>query len=701
LLVSGCGPDKEPDEIRTIRAKYVCGPGDDESAKIQLDALGDFEPSIRTSESVVDDAKGVDLPFPLDTRGVEALAELGQNRWTGVGLAEGSDIRISLWPVEAGCALWKPSATENGFPLDAVGTSLGYSPDQRMLLVYGSSYQLGDPRALVIDVDTGVAEPIAPSETPIEFSTITAFGKDKLLIAGGSDPRGDTVPGDTALVFDTKTRTFEAEKIGLKRVRSRHGAVVLATGETLLVGGLDANQKASVALETVSPTVPKTLAASDKDLFTLAVPRVSPFVLKLSDDTIFVAGGRASLAPDAAPVTTLEYLSPDAKQSLRLIDKTSLGSIRLGRLHAFTQLPGGAVLAVGLCLAKGGNECENDPEHRNRSYAWIRPDGEIHVFQTLLPPKTTSMHLVPGSDGAPWLFAKTLVEDAWRRFDLWSGTFEIQINEPKSGPAPSPVLDACDCLQTSCNSAIGCDPTDAACIELRDALVACGNDPDCQSLRACVENESACGSERCKSEHPAGVAQFETSVETCTKAKCGPRPLASPIAIDPGLIVWLEQTQDALGNHPSVVGFRFDTRNVFAPQLAPLIATSTEHIAPNFPPFPLEDAGIEYDNGLILSSVDAIATVADTTYADVDLEIEFAGSAPLLRFGEVTVGEGTCQWPNGGGEDRLGLKRRSTTLTIARGTEQTTCSISAGRHGIALRGPGAESKILSLEIQRR
>src|SRR4029079_15075251 len=79
--------------------------------------------------------------------------------------------------------------------------------------------------------------------------TITAFratpDQDPApsLVAGGEDPETQT-PIGTAEIYVAKLGVpgelgdFDAVKIDLAEPRTKHGAVVLATGETLLVGGI-------------------------------------------------------------------------------------------------------------------------------------------------------------------------------------------------------------------------------------------------------------------------------------------------------------------------------------------------------------------------------------------------------------------------------------------------------------------------------
>ncbi len=617
LLLCGCGAGKEPDEVRSIRAYYL--PLDatsnpsvlTQSAKIQLDALGDFEPSVRTSEAARDDAVGVDLPFPLSTRGVEAKAESGQSRWSGLGLAGGDgNIGFALWPVRDGCALWEPSAA--GFPPQAVGAAFGYLPEERSLLLVGSDYDLAESRVAVIDVTTGKAFETDGLPSSLAYASVTAFGRHKWLIAGGIDPTGLVAPGDTAQVFDATSEKLEANSITLKQIRSHHTAIALASGETLLVGGMDLEKKPLTSLETVSP---KTRTAKNEGLANPKFARVRPAVLRLDNDEIFVAGGYAGPSSGDPPISGIEWFSPDAKTTVR-----SLGdpSIHVARAHAFVAMPGGGVLAVGLCVAKSVTDpcATNLDDYQSRSVTWIGPGGELHVLPNLLPPVTFA-RLVPGSDGEPWLFVvtKNPVQESWFRFNPWTGSFEIPENEPSSGP-----------------------------ISIRD--------PN------------------------------QTLPDT---------PLALPLSIDPGLFVWLEQREEVTGNRPRLVGFRFDTRSELARHVGPLLKSDTSHMVPSVPPANLDPSSpISAGVPLELTGESAVVTVADATYANVDVTIEFDQSEPIVIFGGAhRFGGPECAWPDETAEnsgDPLILSRRGTSVTLRRGKASRTCSVGSGRFPFALAG---------------
>lgn len=621
MLVSGCGPDKEPDEIHTIRA-YYCGPAaHGTKVGFLLEAVGDFEPSTQTSEGVSDTDVNLDLPFPLKTRGVEVEGTSQQDHWTGVGLVNSaSNIAFTLWPVRDPCVMYEPT-DEQPFPRTAVGTAMGYLRERNLLLMAGSAFPDGAPSgALAIDLDRGTHTSIADIGTPLAYATITPFGSDALLVAGGDDPAGDVSPGDDARVFDARSLEFQDQPIKLKRTRSRHGAVTLRTGETLLVGGIDddaipigtedkATGQRDPVLELVSPDDRK---SSDDGLAAKLEPRVQPTVLRLSDDRIFIGGGFTGPNPGDPPATKLEWLSPDATKVVKSLD------VVLARGHAFAQLPGGAILAVGMCT-NATPTCTTDPERPRKSATWIQPDFKIVDLQMLGSPLAFA-RLVSGADGSPWLFARTEKpnRDAWLVFDPWTGTFNQPVNEPLSGPIQ------------------------------------------------------------------AGAAE----------------ELPPPLAIDPGLFVWLEQTSGVLGSQARLVGFRYSTRNIYSRQVGALLVAATEHIAPSIPPpdawgskdqLPFDGPGLEFDQALLLGgpasdSQPAAATVADTTYADVDIQFDADQALPRVAFAGTWLGSEDCPWPAGTGT-RLAISRRGTTVTLRRGGLTSSCSIAPERGSIVFVGP--------------
>lgn len=387
---------------------------------IELTALGDFEASTQTSKIAPGDSRGLPLPFPGSTRAVSASAD----GFVGVGSAlGGGNIDVLLWRSKQATQLWP--APQADFPKQVVGAAFGLDLQRRHVLVAGSSSDTADAsRAFTLDLGTGAANEVVDGMLPARaFATVSAFGPDSMLVAGGVDPRAGDVPLASASVFHLKSARFDRAKlVTLAQPRTRHAAVLLASGETLLVGGAGPNGSALATLEAVSP---EDQASRIAGLATLARPRIGPVALRLSDDRVFVGGGSDA----TGPVGVLEWLSPDA-HALVLIQE----NLVLAPAHAFAPMPGGSVLGVGVCVPKGVQSCLG--EAAQKSVVWLRADGAADV----LPPlafSPASVALVAAGDGAPWLHAKTSATTEWKRFDPWTGRFD----EPEERPALGPDAD--------------------------------------------------------------------------------------------------------------------------------------------------------------------------------------------------------------------------------------------------------------------
>ena len=147
-------------------------------------------------------------------------------------------------------------------------------------------------------------------------------------------------------------------------------------------------------------------------LGTLSVGRRAPTALRLDDGRIFVAGGEDA---DGSPIGALEWRGPDTSPLPAPFD----GSISLPPRfdRAYATLPGGAVLAVGGCeerAPEAGEDCTRDCQRgcpprpaagRADRYDafWIAADGVVTALS--LPLGAGHPHLLPGSDGSPWLVA--------------------------------------------------------------------------------------------------------------------------------------------------------------------------------------------------------------------------------------------------------------------------------------------------------
>ena len=413
--------------MRAIVAHFAPGCAAQTPLSIQIEALGDFSASAVTSETAPGNADVRALPFPASTRAVSAVAD-GGGHWLGFGEAGArTNIDFTLWPSDDACALW-PDDTKPTYPFEPAGVALGYSAGDNTLLMAGTLVASGDSaRAVSVDLALGEAAEVLDGMPAFRaFSSITTFGAHRLLVAGGVDPTlgegkpEDGAPTSTALVFEIGSQRFAMnDPVHLIQPRARHAAVVLANGDTLLVGGSGPNGVALATLEAISPATRSARAAG---LATLGHARVGPIAFRLDDDRVFVGGGS-----DAnGIVNRLEWLSADANSVVLFYDTVGLASE-----HAFAAMPGGSVLGVGVCTA---------PPCSAQNALWFVPDGlpprklpDLSIL-SVDPKLVETVRLAPGTDGAPWLFARVSGKPFWRRFDPWTGLFDEADAAPSTGP---------------------------------------------------------------------------------------------------------------------------------------------------------------------------------------------------------------------------------------------------------------------------
>lgn len=229
------------------------------------------------------------------------------------------------------------------------------------------------------------------------------------LVAGGAEP-GSKAPLATAEVY-LPGGDFEAAKIALNDGRAEHGAVRLASGETLLVGG----RGASGLLATLEAIDPRSRRARTGGLAVLAVPRARPVVLRLASGEVLVAGGEDATG---APVGTLEWLAPDASRPT--LPRRELPA---SRVAAFVALPAGGALAV---IAPPAGVSGSDW----KSVWVVGADGSV---EPQLPVQDLeNVSLFAASDGAPLLSTGR----RWLRWQPWFGAFQQLLD------APEPTLGA-------------------------------------------------------------------------------------------------------------------------------------------------------------------------------------------------------------------------------------------------------------------
>jgi hypothetical protein len=437
-------------------------PSGDSEALLELMPLGDFEatPAALTSPPLRPQEPG-ELPLPQGTRALAAHIEddVGARFLGYVERHSSPELALLLWPEARACRLdTEPASRE----LAQQGAAIGYSPEAQLVLVAGGGAPDFAPDSVAVrsfDAGTGKFTFLSAAESPSErvalaepraFATITPFGP-RLLIAGGENPlRGESAalapPSGTAEIFDPASGRFDGVRIPLTLERSRHAAVTLSTGETLLVGGRGPRGTALNTLEVVSP---RTGSASIAGLASLMVPRLFAAVLPLDDQRLFIGGGTGA---DGTPLAALEWLSADARTRLKTVVP---GNFSRRHERAFAALPGGGVLAVGGC-EDSEVACDSDcltgcpPVDPSSSTGavrydafWIAPDGEVTELE--FPFAAPRPVLMGGDDGMPLLATGSSSDPTLYRFNPWQSRFEpasVTMPVPPRAGAASTSLDA-------------------------------------------------------------------------------------------------------------------------------------------------------------------------------------------------------------------------------------------------------------------
>jgi hypothetical protein len=171
-----------------------------------------------------------------------------------------------------------------------------------------------------------------------------------------------------------------------------------------------------------------------------------------------------------------------------------------------------------------------------------------------------------------------------------------------------------------------------------------------------------------------------------------PAQLPSPLALGPGLFVWLQQNGDAL----ELLGLHSSQRGPWTQDVAPLLVGSGQGLVPHLPPSSSFEgtASLRYvtATGLQLSGSNAAASIADTDYANFTLELTLAGGpAPLLRLAGTAAAAGEsasfggleCAWPDFGapeasGPVRLRVQRRGDLVSLLLpGSDQPSTTVPA------------------------
>jgi hypothetical protein len=420
-LAASAACSKDPRvTTRTVTAHVprACAP--DGSAYAVFRELGDFEPTTPATGHVLG-AVGTALP-EIDTAARALLVQAtdkSNGEWLGLGeVPESGDVDVLLLPSLASCSVSTLVGQRTGATLGPIGAP-------RVLVVGGGSptAQTTVASTFVVRLDTGqVAAVTQDLLTPRTQATVTEFG-DGGLVAGGLDRSG--TPQATAEVYSPDLDGFQQQQpILLSQARAGHGAAVLVTGETLLVGGVGAD--GHTVLDTMEVVDPASRTVRAENVAALAVARRGPTVLRLASGEILVAGG---LDAGNSPVATIEWFAPDASQPTKRHQDLVTGS----SARAYVALEAGGALAVFAPPSGAAASFQS---------VWvIDADGGFTAATPLGGLLGQQPVLLGGAGGAPVLFAS----GRWLRWQPYSGAFgvlgvDIAANVGDGAASPDPGL---------------------------------------------------------------------------------------------------------------------------------------------------------------------------------------------------------------------------------------------------------------------
>ncbi|MEI9953880.1 MAG: hypothetical protein WDO74_34110 [Pseudomonadota bacterium] len=259
-LLSGCSEAETHEIVLPLAVHTLASCPIPTPAQLDMGALGDFPTSHDTVESLSLTAQNAKLTFPSDTLALQASARSESSDQAFIGFSErgSAGLDFLLWPEGSVCELLRAGS----YPAGLGGEALGFGSASGLLLIAGSegfssSAVVG---ALTFDARRGesaLVDPRAAMRQPRSFATVTGFG-EQLLVAAGEYPIHESgspakVFNNTGEVYDPATGSFEVDFVPLAMGVARHAAMVLESGETVLIGGRTETSAASSFIQVVSP----------------------------------------------------------------------------------------------------------------------------------------------------------------------------------------------------------------------------------------------------------------------------------------------------------------------------------------------------------------------------------------------------------------------------------------------------------------
>ncbi len=417
-LTTACKPDPEVQERQLVVYSPRSCPVSQSEAFSVVYGNGDFDNAQNAVSSLYLRDVGTALTeLPQSTRSL--IVDVSQRTidWRGVAeVPKRGPINVLVWPGGETCRLSRDVQPRTDVTFGVFG---------RHIMIAGGRLEGQTPLTFVGDLSTGIVDTLPFGvRTPRSRATITSFRESAdqdlvpALVAGGENREQAAL--STAEIYmpgaDGSIGDFLDAPIQLSEQRTKHGAVVLSTGETFLVGGIGQFGSPLGSMEIVDP---KTRRSRTAGVALLAVPRSNPIVLRLASGEILVAGG---FSRTNQPVPTLEWFSADgSRASKRPVDLVT------GRERAFVPLEAGGALAVIAPSSSGTAEFPT---------VWvISANGTLEAGLPVDPTTLDKVRLFPGADGAPVLWTGL----RWLRWAPWNGAFQPIPDAPTLGPSTTAI----------------------------------------------------------------------------------------------------------------------------------------------------------------------------------------------------------------------------------------------------------------------
>ena len=505
-----------------------------------------------------------------------------------------------------------------------------------------------------LDAQGGIPVLLWPRQSACQIGRLTAssdsaawlFGVSShasrvFCLAGLPDQAGDA-PG---LELDLRTAQLTPLQSAQRLAAPRRFASLSELGDRLLIaGGIDPGSSHHRSDAELFDPLKQQFEVERR---TLALPRARHAALNLPSGATLLIGGESE---GGSALASVELVSADPTRAPRALELLATPRIQ----------PSALLLADGRILVGGG-------------YAWAASATDPQAARQ--PIGSVEFLSFDLTDGAGNLGPIRLEPAALDRAFV-----EI-------GAGSTLAVGGCDPLQRSneclpCGSGAGCLSRDVWWIDPQGSAHALEPLPAELAVAQPSLVPAADGSPWLIAD--GRLARFDPwQARFVSAEELLPAPISAllprPLALRPGLFLWLQQSGDAI----ELFGLHASQRGPWTQDVAPLLVGSGQGLVPHLPPSsspPEGAASLRYvtATGLQLSGSTAAASIADTDYGNFTLDLTLAaGPAPLLRLAGTATAAGEsasfggleCAWPDfsapeASGPVRLRVQRRGDFVSL-------------------------------------